>query len=63
MAISPEPLIVDRQNWGQNARKNRLPIRDVEQPILYQFVIQAVIVIQTCLPPVSSYDFLSLFPF
>ena len=37
MAISPEPLIVGRQNWCQNARKNRFPIRDVEQPILYQF--------------------------
>ena len=37
MAISPKPLIVGRQNWCQNARKNRFPIRDVEQPILYQF--------------------------
>ena len=37
MAISPEPLIVGRQNWCQNARKNRFPIRDVEQPILHQF--------------------------
>ena len=37
MAISPEPLIVGRQHWCQNVRKNRFPIRDVEQPVLYQF--------------------------
>ena len=33
----PTAHIIHRQNWFQNALKNRFPIRDVEQPILYQF--------------------------